>query len=229
MTSSTTADRYYVTDALLYNDPDTPDAWKIGRFPDSPCQLAKVALVGLHIVYKIESNPLFVWATFEHVDNVTPPPGGSSAAPRGSRSSVGGLQTVPEEVRKHHHHRAVIAAHRVGRRERVGITRRPWPQADERREPIAGSDPVGPKATGSAVAVGKRVDTNPFPVADRAEGEHRVERTGLGGLVTDLQDRIEPGYGFHHEAREALELLRDLSRGNTGTRADGDLIAEELG
>jgi hypothetical protein len=64
--------KYYVTEALLYDDPDTPDNWKIGRFHDSPCKVAKVALVGLHIAYKIESNPLFVWMTFEHVDNVNP-------------------------------------------------------------------------------------------------------------------------------------------------------------
>ncbi|HXU46518.1 MAG TPA: cytochrome P460 family protein, partial [Thermoanaerobaculia bacterium] len=76
-----TAKRYYVTEALLYNDPGAPDEWKkIGRFETGPCKLAKVALVGLHIVYKIASNPLFVWATFEHVDNLVPPPGSRTAS-----------------------------------------------------------------------------------------------------------------------------------------------------
>ena len=73
------AQRYYIAEALLYNAPDTPDHWKIGRFDDGPCEMAEVALVGLHIVYKIESNPLFVWMTFEHVDNITPPHGGAAS------------------------------------------------------------------------------------------------------------------------------------------------------
>jgi hypothetical protein len=75
-----TAKRFYLTEALLYDDPGAPDDWQIGRFKGERCKLAKVALVGLHIVYKIESNPLFVWATFEQEDNLAPPSGAKSAS-----------------------------------------------------------------------------------------------------------------------------------------------------
>jgi hypothetical protein len=34
------------------------------------CRRAWVGLVGLHIVYKTKSRPQWIWATFEHVDNV---------------------------------------------------------------------------------------------------------------------------------------------------------------
>ncbi|MFT4926818.1 MAG: hypothetical protein ACI8WB_002917 [Phenylobacterium sp.] len=71
--------KYYVTEALLYNDPDSPDDWPMGRFGADDCKMAKVALVGLHIVYKIKNNPLFVWMSFEHIDNINPPHGGSAS------------------------------------------------------------------------------------------------------------------------------------------------------
>ncbi len=69
--------KYYVTEALLFNGPDSTYQWLVGTFPDSShCKVKKMALVGLHIVYKIESNPLFVWMSFEQVDNINPPHGG---------------------------------------------------------------------------------------------------------------------------------------------------------
>jgi hypothetical protein len=36
------------------------------------CTQATVGLVGLHIIHKTLSQPQFIWATFEHVDNVPP-------------------------------------------------------------------------------------------------------------------------------------------------------------
>jgi hypothetical protein len=38
--------------------------------PDGTCQEATVGLVGMHISHKTEQNRQWVWATFEHVDNV---------------------------------------------------------------------------------------------------------------------------------------------------------------
>jgi hypothetical protein len=37
------------------------------------CRRADVGLVGLHLVYKTHSRPQWIWATFEHVDNVPEP------------------------------------------------------------------------------------------------------------------------------------------------------------
>jgi hypothetical protein len=36
------------------------------------CSPATMGLVGLHIIHKTVSQPQFIWATFEHVDNVPP-------------------------------------------------------------------------------------------------------------------------------------------------------------
>lgn len=41
------------------------------------CRQANLALVGLHILHKTTNQPTWVWATFEHVDNV-PTPGGAT-------------------------------------------------------------------------------------------------------------------------------------------------------
>lgn len=38
------------------------------------CRRATVALVGLHILHKTAYQPTWIWATFEHVDNVPPNP-----------------------------------------------------------------------------------------------------------------------------------------------------------
>lgn len=58
-------------------DPDAPkwDRYKLSKAwlidPDSQAgREATVALIGLHILHKTESQPTWLWATFEHVDNV---------------------------------------------------------------------------------------------------------------------------------------------------------------
>ena len=64
------ASRFYVRQAWI-QDPDKKEGQN--------CRRAWVGLVGLHIVYKTKSRPQWIWATFEHVDNVPPPnpqPGG---------------------------------------------------------------------------------------------------------------------------------------------------------
>ena len=48
------------------------DAWV--QVPGTTeCRRASVGLVGLHIVYKTEISPQWIWSTFEHVDNVPEP------------------------------------------------------------------------------------------------------------------------------------------------------------
>lgn len=51
--------RFHVRDDAWVQHPETLD-----------CRRARVGLVGLHIVYKTPSRPQWIWATFEHVDNV---------------------------------------------------------------------------------------------------------------------------------------------------------------
>ncbi len=51
------AERYYTTDAYVLN-------------PDQTYSLKKVGLIGMHISTKTESSPQWIWATFEHVDNL---------------------------------------------------------------------------------------------------------------------------------------------------------------
>ncbi|HMQ46031.1 MAG TPA: hypothetical protein PKA00_01315 [Saprospiraceae bacterium] len=58
-------------------DPDDPkwnryklsEAWLIDP-GSSTGRAATVALIGLHILHKTESQPTWLWATFEHIDNV---------------------------------------------------------------------------------------------------------------------------------------------------------------
>jgi hypothetical protein len=52
------------------------DAW-VQRPGTDQCYKSDVGLVGLHIVYKTPSLPHWIWATFEHADNV-PEPGDPS-------------------------------------------------------------------------------------------------------------------------------------------------------
>lgn len=59
-------DRFYTTEAMIYN-PGKPSAF-----------LAKVGLVGLHIVHKTASRPEWIWATFEQVDNAADLPQGTN-------------------------------------------------------------------------------------------------------------------------------------------------------
>jgi hypothetical protein len=51
--------RFYVRRDAWLQDPQT-----------GVCSPAKVGLVGLHIVFKTQSRPQWIWSTFEHVDNV---------------------------------------------------------------------------------------------------------------------------------------------------------------
>jgi hypothetical protein len=54
--------RFYRRRIWLYK-PGTP----------ATCRLVEVGLVGLHIIQKTPSRPQWVWATFEHIDNVPGP------------------------------------------------------------------------------------------------------------------------------------------------------------
>jgi len=56
--------RYLTSNAVLVNG-------------DGSCTTATVGLVGLHIIHKTTSQPQFIWATFEQVDNL--PQSGSGA------------------------------------------------------------------------------------------------------------------------------------------------------
>lgn len=51
--------RYLTSQAVLVNS-------------TGACTTATMGLVGLHIIHKTVSQPQFIWATFEHVDNVSP-------------------------------------------------------------------------------------------------------------------------------------------------------------
>jgi hypothetical protein len=53
------ASRFYVREDAWVQEPEL-----------QTCRRATVGLVGLHIVYKTESRPAWIWSTFEHVDNV---------------------------------------------------------------------------------------------------------------------------------------------------------------
>jgi hypothetical protein len=56
MTSQDDTSRYFTQDAVIYDGTD--------------CEEETVGLVGLHISRKIAMSPKWIWATFEHVDNV---------------------------------------------------------------------------------------------------------------------------------------------------------------
>ncbi|MGB5830489.1 MAG: hypothetical protein WBG92_00655 [Thiohalocapsa sp.] len=58
--------RYYARPAFIYNQAVTKQN---GVQPES-CRIAQVGLVGLHTVFKTFWAPQWIWATFEHVDNV---------------------------------------------------------------------------------------------------------------------------------------------------------------
>ncbi len=62
LTDADDTSRYFTQDAVVYDGTD--------------CTEQTMGLVGLHIVRKLPSSPKWVWATFEHEDNV--PPQGSS-------------------------------------------------------------------------------------------------------------------------------------------------------
>jgi len=60
---------------LMLPETADPNAWSKYKLSeayihnDTKCRKVTVALVGMHILHKTQSNPQWVWATFEHVDN----------------------------------------------------------------------------------------------------------------------------------------------------------------
>lgn len=61
--------RFFMTQAVVYNDDQTPPSPSPGANP------VTLGLVGFHIMHKTKSQPNWIWSTFEHADNLTPPPG----------------------------------------------------------------------------------------------------------------------------------------------------------
>ena len=59
-----------LTDPQLYTRYLTSQAVLVG--PNGACSNATMGLVGLHIIHKTVSQPQFIWATFEQVDNLPP-------------------------------------------------------------------------------------------------------------------------------------------------------------
>jgi hypothetical protein len=59
LTDPSQSERYLTTQAVLVGQAGT-------------CTAATIGLVGLHIIHKTASQPQFIWATFEQVDNVPP-------------------------------------------------------------------------------------------------------------------------------------------------------------
>ena len=58
MASDDDLSRYFTQDAVIYDGTD--------------CEDVTVGLVGLHIARKVANSPKWIWATFEHEDNVPP-------------------------------------------------------------------------------------------------------------------------------------------------------------
>jgi len=78
-------DRYFTRTVLIYDEAVTRtiDAFiDTGVFPPetattpATCRVAEVGLTGMHIITKTFWNPQWIWATFEHIDNV---PGNDSS------------------------------------------------------------------------------------------------------------------------------------------------------
>lgn len=55
--------RFHTAYALVYDNPHEQAGVK------AACSLVKVGLVGFHIAHKTNTDPQWVWSTFEHVDN----------------------------------------------------------------------------------------------------------------------------------------------------------------
>lgn len=66
--------RYYWEEAVIFDPADTLD-----------CRVTRLGLIGLHVTRKTEKAPQWVWATFEHVDNVPPVGAGGHPAPEEGR------------------------------------------------------------------------------------------------------------------------------------------------
>ncbi len=71
MTPKVHPDRFYRRWAWVQ------DPWREGE-SSRTCRYVEVGLVGLHIVHKTKSSPQWIWASFEHVDNVPGPNGGGA-------------------------------------------------------------------------------------------------------------------------------------------------------
>lgn len=63
---------------------------------NNQCRTVTVALVGLHIIHKTGSQPTWIWATFEHVDNVPGPNQTSDCCNFNATSCQTRQVTVPE-------------------------------------------------------------------------------------------------------------------------------------
>lgn len=71
------------------NDPAQKDKWSRYKLTDGvvvdpntgKCRATTLALVGLHVLHKTTTQPTWVWATFEHVDNA-PVTGSKSPPPK---------------------------------------------------------------------------------------------------------------------------------------------------
>lgn len=64
--------RFYMTTGVVYNNEQKQRP-----------SIVTLGLVGLHFAHKTVTQPNWIWATFEHVDNLTPPPG----SPPGAKAS----------------------------------------------------------------------------------------------------------------------------------------------
>ncbi len=89
-----TRKRYHVAEALLVDPPG--ERFDFPERDRRPCRLQQVALVGLHVVHKIEGHDPFVWATFEHVDNLTAASFHNPDCPTGCVSPLDPDQPVEE-------------------------------------------------------------------------------------------------------------------------------------
>jgi hypothetical protein len=114
------ASRFYVREDAWVQEPGL-----------QTCRKATVGLVGLHIVYKTKSRPVWIWSTFEHVDNVPE----KGAPERGSASGNSytfhngdlsqGMTAEPE------------AAYKIpGPSTKLGLADRPRPYQVERLQKI---------------------------------------------------------------------------------------------
>jgi hypothetical protein len=83
------ASAFYVTPAEIFLLTETTDgAGKAVIVVDpSKTRIVNVALVGVHVVGVVKDHPEFIWATFEHKDNVPDLPAGMSSTSTGPVSN----------------------------------------------------------------------------------------------------------------------------------------------
>jgi hypothetical protein len=70
----------------------------------------------------------------------------------------------------------------------------------------AESDARGPELSRPAIPVGKRVDTEPLAVDDRAKGYDGLELDRAAGCQANRNDRIESDQGRGNAQEEILHL-----------------------